>query len=147
MTEEKMQELAKRIVGEIQSEIDKLIEERDAARARAGRMRTALDEAEATISQMRTELREPLELRGSMEGAIRAAIFRADDYLRNSARKPSQDDGKPEVKSIGGANTLDELIGLMEIARDNKIGITLDWVEVGIIMRAAEVKSRLEEAR
>lgn len=62
------------------------------------------------------------------------------------ADEPEQDDRKPEVKSIGGANTLDELIGLMEIARANKTGITLDWVEVGIILRAAEIERRTGEA-
>jgi len=42
----------------------------------------------------------------------------------------------PEIKVEGGANTLDECVGLLEIARDNKCNINLDWVEVGILLRA-----------
>ena len=41
----------------------------------------------------------------------------------------------PETKSSGGANTLAELMSLLEIARDNKTGISLDWVETGIALR------------
>ncbi len=112
--------------------------------------------------------RDPEAIRLECARAARNAIFnfgiddKAPDYYSPIIRKdlavqlverailsaePAQDDGKAEVKSIGGANTFDELIGLMEIARNNKTGITLDWVEVGIIMRAAELRRRIEESK
>jgi hypothetical protein len=54
MTEEKKQELATRIMAEIQPEIDKLIEERDAARARAFRLAHLLRLVEDDIGDAHT---------------------------------------------------------------------------------------------
>lgn len=131
MTEEKKQDLAARIMAEIQPEIDRLIEERDAiVSAVVGTIGGTVEGRPTNRLNYLQRLRELVRIERDTIGV-----------------EPAQDDGKPEVKSIGGANTLDELMGLMEIARDNKTGITLDWVEVGILMRAAEVKRRIEEAR
>jgi len=46
------------------------------------------DKAIETIKMMRLDLREPLELRGTMESAIRSAICRADEYLRQAQEAP-----------------------------------------------------------
>lgn len=55
----------------------------------------------------------------------------------------------PQVKESGGANTLQDVIDLLEIARDAKSGISFDWVEAGILLRAchAEVERRIQEGK
>lgn len=55
----------------------------------------------------------------------------------------------PQVKESGGANTLQDVIDLLEIARDTKSGISFDWVETGILLRAcrAEVERWIQEGR
>lgn len=73
MTEEKKQELATRIMAEIQPEIDKLIEERDAARARAFRLAHLLRLVEDDISDAHTlgMVRAELEAEPAQDAASR----------------------------------------------------------------------------
>jgi hypothetical protein len=66
--------------------------------------------------------------------AEKLALASSSQHIQPPA--PEGGDGLPDVHSEGGANTLDEIMGFIESARTAKSGLSLDWVEVGILQRA-----------